>query len=165
MKDGFMQQAVSMGDPNMSHMVMNGFKPKVVVIYNSLLNDFMVFNWCFASVWPPHNRIDCMLILGFPMETPAISQSYWPMDSQRKPYSRIFFIEMSSPNLVCFYNDCVFVASMSFKATLILLSNIVGWNEKEPNKKQYEIRTLSSIKRHIPITIIIYHIRQVNQAS
>ena len=119
----------------MFHKVMNGFKPKVVLVYNSLVKEFMVFDRWFASVWPPHNPIDCMLILGFPMETPGISQSYWPMDSQRKPYSRIFFIEMSSPNLVCFYNDCVFVASMSSKETLILLSNIVGWNEKEPNKK------------------------------
>ena len=69
----------------MSHMVMNGFKPKVVVIYNSLLNDFMVFDQGFASVCPPHNPIDCMLILGFPMDPPTISPSYWPTDSRRKP--------------------------------------------------------------------------------
>ncbi|KAH9302086.1 hypothetical protein KI387_013669 [Taxus chinensis] len=47
--NGFVQQATSMG-PNMSHTVMNGFRPAVVPVYTSLVSEFAVFDRWFASV-------------------------------------------------------------------------------------------------------------------
>jgi phospholipase C len=48
--NGFAQQATSLGGPNMSQTVMNGFRPEVVPVYNTLVNEFAVFDRWFASV-------------------------------------------------------------------------------------------------------------------
>ncbi|GLJ46295.1 hypothetical protein SUGI_0975800 [Cryptomeria japonica] len=47
--NGFVLQANSMG-PNMSHTVMNGFRPAVVPVYNTLVSEFAVYDRWFASV-------------------------------------------------------------------------------------------------------------------
>jgi len=46
----FAQQATSLGGPNMSQAVMNGFRPEVVPIYNTLVSEFAVFDQWFSSV-------------------------------------------------------------------------------------------------------------------
>jgi len=48
--NGFAQQATSLGGSNMSQTVMNGFRPEVVPVYNTLVNEFAVFDRWFASM-------------------------------------------------------------------------------------------------------------------
>ncbi|KAG9148647.1 hypothetical protein Leryth_019153 [Lithospermum erythrorhizon] len=48
--NGFVQQAKSMDDPQMSQSVMNGFDPDKVAVYKELVSEFAVFDRWFASV-------------------------------------------------------------------------------------------------------------------
>ncbi|KAM7522969.1 hypothetical protein LguiA_012871 [Lonicera macranthoides] len=83
--NGFVQNARSMTDPNMTRTVMSGFQPDHVAVYKSLVSEFAVFDRWFASVpssTQPNrlyvhsatshgasSNIPAMLVEGYPQRT------------------------------------------------------------------------------------------------